>query len=191
VSVSLTGVAAGPVSLFVRHQKDAMSDAIIVALITAVGGVVAVLVAAAVNRTAKGSAGQPPAPTPRRFVGLRAEDGTFVCADADHGGRLVAGRLHLKAWETFEWVERDGKVHLVAHNGRYVAAELESDGALVADRAVASAWETFTPIRFPDGRVALLAGNGRYVSAGEQGVRATAESVSVCERFTVVELGTA
>ena len=49
---------------------------------------------------------------------------------------MVAGRPHLKAWETFEWVERDGKVHLIAHDGRYVAAELGSDGSLIADRVV-------------------------------------------------------
>ncbi len=99
-------------------------------------------------------------------VGLKSFDGSFVTADLNTDGELVANRPTLDAWETFEFFRLpDGKVALRACNGKFVGAKLHEHGQLVADRPYVQGWEAFTLHRLPDGKFAFQAFNGSYVSA--------------------------
>jgi len=99
-------------------------------------------------------------------VGLKSFDGSFVTADLNAGGEIVANRPKLDAWETFELFRLpDGKVALRACNGKFVGAKLHEHCQLVADRPYVQGWEAFALNRLPDGKFTFQAFNGSYVSA--------------------------
>lgn len=99
-------------------------------------------------------------------VALKSFNGSFVTAELNRNGELMANRATVDAWETFELFPLpDGKVALRAFNGKFVGAKLHQHCQLVADLPHVQSWETFTPQRLPDGKFAFQAFNGLYVSA--------------------------
>jgi hypothetical protein len=99
-------------------------------------------------------------------VGFKSFSGSFVGADIDRNGELMANGPKMNAWETFELFRLpDGKVTLRTCNGRFVGAKLHEHAQLVADRPYVRDWETFTIEQLADGKIAFLAFNNLYVSA--------------------------
>ena len=78
-----------------------------------------------------------------RRVGMKAANEKYVSADFNEGGRLVANRTHLDAWETFKLIKVGNKVAFKADNGKYVSADFNEGGRLVANRTHLDDWETF------------------------------------------------
>ncbi|MDJ0577839.1 MAG: hypothetical protein QNJ65_22100, partial [Xenococcaceae cyanobacterium MO_234.B1] len=77
-------------------------------------------------------------------VAFQADNGKYVSADFNEGGRLVANRDRLDAWETFKLIKvGSNKVAFQADNGKYVSADFNEGGRLVANRDRLDAWETF------------------------------------------------
>lgn len=99
-------------------------------------------------------------------VALRSFNGSFVTADLNMNGALLANRPRLDDWERFELFKLpDGKVSLRAWNGKFVGAKIHEQCQLVADLPHVRDWETFRPHRLPDAKFAFQAFNGLYVSA--------------------------
>ena len=99
-------------------------------------------------------------------VGLKSFNGSFVGADLNHNGALVATVPKMDAWEIFELFRLpDGKVSLRACNGKFVGSKLHEHCQLVADRPYMRDWETFTVKQLADGKIAFRAFNDLYVSA--------------------------
>ncbi len=123
-------------------------------------------------------------------VALRASNGKYVCADWENNDRLVANRVGIGEFETFEWIMLPGKrVALIACNGKYVSADRKKGDILVADRDASGDWEAFELVPLQGDRVALRASNGKYVCAdADQGGRliANRSQIKEWETFTVV-----
>lgn len=99
-------------------------------------------------------------------VGFKSFNGSFVGADLDRNGELMANGPKMDVWETFELFRLpDGKVTLRACNGKFVGAKLHEYSQLVADLPHVRDWETFPVEQLPDGKIAFKAFNGLYVSA--------------------------
>lgn len=99
-------------------------------------------------------------------MGFKSFNGSFVGADLNRNGELVAIVPKMDAWETFELFKLpDGKVSLRACNGKFVGAKLHEHCQLVADRPDIQDWETFTLTQLADGKIAFRAFNKLYVSA--------------------------
>jgi hypothetical protein len=99
-------------------------------------------------------------------VGLKSFNGSFVTAEINRNGELIANRPKMATWETFELFRLpDGKVTLRACNGKFVGTKLNKHGELVADRPYIRDWETFTVLQLADGKIAFKAVNDMYVSA--------------------------
>lgn len=99
-------------------------------------------------------------------VALKSFNGSFVTAELNMNGELIANRSKMDAWEIFEMFRLpDGKVALRAFNGKFVGAKLHQHCQLVADLPHVQGWETFTLQQLPDGKFAFRAFNGLYVSA--------------------------
>lgn len=103
---------------------------------------------------------------PGMKVGLKSFNGSFVTAEINRNGELIANRPKMSTWETFELFRLpDGKVTLRACNGKFVGTKLNKHGQLVADRPYVRDWETFTVLQLTDGKIAFKAVNDMYVSA--------------------------
>src|ERR1041384_5233705 len=99
-------------------------------------------------------------------VALQSFNGSFVTAELNMNGELIANRPKADAWEIFEMFRLpDDKIALRAFNGKFVGAKLHEHCQLVADRPYVQGWETFTLNRLSDGKFAFQAFNGLYVSA--------------------------
>jgi len=99
-------------------------------------------------------------------VGFKSFDGSFVGADLNRNGELMASVRKMDAWETFELFRLpDGKIALRACNGKFVGAKLHEHSQLVADLPYVRDWETFTILQLADGKIAFRAFNNLYVSA--------------------------
>jgi hypothetical protein len=99
-------------------------------------------------------------------VALQSFNGSFVAAELNMNGELIANRTKADAWEIFEMFRLpDGKIALRAFNGKFVGAKLHEHCQLVADRPYIQGWETFTLNRLSDGKFTFQAFNGLYVSA--------------------------
>lgn len=99
-------------------------------------------------------------------VALKAFNESFVAAELNTNGELIANRSWLRAWEIFELIRLvDNKIALRACNGKFVGAKLHESCQLVANRPYIQGWEAFTMHRLQDGKYALQAFNGLYVSA--------------------------
>jgi hypothetical protein len=103
---------------------------------------------------------------PGMKIGLKTFNGSFVGADINRNGKLMANGPKMDAWETFELFRLpDGKVSLRACNGKFVGAKLHEYNQLVADLPYVRDWETFSVEQLSDGKIAFKAFNGFYVSA--------------------------
>jgi hypothetical protein len=99
-------------------------------------------------------------------VALISFSGSFVTAELNMNGELIANRPKADAWEIFELFRLpDGKIALRAFNGKFVGAKLHEHCQLVADRPYIQGWEAFTLNRLSDGKFSFQAFNGLYVSA--------------------------
>jgi len=97
------------------------------------------------------------------YVAIRAANGQYLCAEGggsvgdDEGGKLMANRDQIGAWETFkmEWVTRPGDneygypLTLMSQLFSYVCAEGGGGGEVAANRSVAGPWETFLTVEPP------------------------------------------
>ena len=103
---------------------------------------------------------------PGTKVGFKSFNGSFVGADLNRNGELMASVHKMGTWETFDLFRLpDGKVALRACNGRFVGAKLHEHSQLVADLPYVRDWETFNILQLGDGKIALRAFNNLYVSA--------------------------
>jgi hypothetical protein len=99
-------------------------------------------------------------------VALKSFNGSFVAAELNMNGELIANRPKADAWEIFELFRLpDDKIALRAFNGKFVGAKLHEHCQLVADRPYIQGWEAFTLNRLSDRKFAFQAFNGLYVSA--------------------------
>ena len=108
----------------------------------------------------------PTGSTTSQRIALKANNGQYVSADLNQGGKLVANRNEISNWETFELIDQGGnKIGLRADNGQYVSADLNQGGQLFANRDQISDWETFELIKLDGNKIGLRADNKQYVSA--------------------------
>jgi hypothetical protein len=99
-------------------------------------------------------------------VALKSFNGSFITAELNMNGELIANRPMADAWEIFELFRLpDGKIALRAFNGKFVGAKLHEHCQLVADRPYIQGWEAFTLNRLSDGKFTFQAFNGLYVTA--------------------------
>jgi hypothetical protein len=126
-------------------------------------------------------------------VGLRAHaNGQIVTAEAAGAQPLVANRVVVDAWETFDFIDNaDGSVSLRAHaNNNYVDAPGGGASSLVADSPSLGAAEEFDLIYNADGSISLRAhANGKLVcaeSAGTQPLIANRTAIGAWEEFDLL-----
>ncbi len=86
--------------------------------------------------------------------GFKAQNGKFITADRNFGGKLVADRDFVGEWESFELIPAgDGLFSLKNTNGKFVGPHYELPGAratqLLADKGEALDWERFTVVEDP------------------------------------------
>lgn len=107
-----------------------------------------------------------PAPQARAWVALKASDGSYVTAERDSRGELIARASHIDLWERFGLIHlRDEKIALrAAANDQFVTAEINAGCDLVANRTAILGWESFKVVPQPNGGVALRAFNDKFVS---------------------------
>ncbi|CAF2504888.1 unnamed protein product [Rotaria sp. Silwood2] len=128
-----------------------------------------------------------------RVIALRSNaNGKFVCAENAGKNSLIANRVAVSSWETFNLIFLNGKNVALKScaNGKYVCAENAGDGPLIANRSQISLWETFRLIDRGNGKVALVAVNGKYVCADNYGnseLIANRTSVESWETFDLVQ----
>jgi aryl-phospho-beta-D-glucosidase BglC (GH1 family) len=100
---------------------------------------------------------------------LRASaNGSYVSADLNVGGGLIANRQTVQGWEKFRVITNtDGTISLQAlANNKYVSADLNQGGKLVAGAAGVLGWEKFRRVDLGNGTFGLQAlANNKYVSA--------------------------
>jgi hypothetical protein len=81
-------------------------------------------------------------------IGLRAQNGDFVCAEGGGGREIIASRTELHEWETFRLDKLgDDRVRLRAHLGQYVSVEDDVRDAVVARRGIPHEWTIFRLIQ--------------------------------------------
>ncbi|HEY0601810.1 MAG TPA: cellulase family glycosylhydrolase [Herpetosiphonaceae bacterium] len=93
---------------------------------------------------------------------------SYVSADLNQGGQLIANRPTASGWEKFLVVNNpDGTISLMSlANNKYVSADLNQGGRLVAKASGVLAWEKFRRVDLGNGTFALQAlANNKYVSA--------------------------
>ena len=126
-------------------------------------------------------------------VGLRAHaNGRIVTAESAGAQALIANRVIVDAWETFDFIDNaDGSVSLRAHaNGKYVDAPNGGASSLIADSTTLGPAEEFDLIYNADGSLSLRAhANGQLVcaeSAGAQPLIANRAAVGSWEEFDLL-----
>ncbi len=123
-------------------------------------------------------------------VAIQAGNGRFLCAEGGGNSTLVADRLALGPWETFDMIELgNNQVALKSVNGLYVCAENGGGSVVSVNRPRRGAWETFTLVAQQSGfAFKTSAGNYLTVPGGTGGsqVSATATQVSGGEIFQVL-----
>jgi subtilisin family serine protease len=127
-----------------------------------------------------------PAPASTSLGLLARANGRYVTADNYGDTALIANRVVIGAWETFDQIDAgSGYVALRARaNSRYVTA---GSGPLIASSASIGTAEKFEIIDNADGTVSLRAlANGRYVTAENGGgspLIANRDSIGPWEEF--------
>ena len=126
-------------------------------------------------------------------IGLRAHaNGQVVTAESAGAQPLIANRVVVDAWETFDFIDNaDGSVSLRAHaNSMYVDAPNGGASSLIADNPAIGPAEEFDLIYNPDGSVSLRAhANSQIVaaeSAGAQPLIANRTAVGPWEEFDIL-----
>lgn len=105
-------------------------------------------------------------------IGLKTNNGQFVCAEGGGGRELVANRPARGAWETFELIrlpQGGNQIALKASNGQYVCAEGGGGGAVNVNRPQVGAWETFELVPQGGNCVSFKTNNAQYLSAENGG----------------------
>lgn len=126
-------------------------------------------------------------PVQDKVVTLRTRNGHFLCSELSTPDcRLVADRLQVGGWETFELERLSGeRVRLRAANGKYVCAEDGGGRELVANRSHAGEWEEFCVVSLDNDLVALKTSRGKFVTVDAAGsVLANGSSVDEAEKFS-------
>ena len=126
-------------------------------------------------------------------VGVRAHaNGQIVSAESAGGQPLIANRVVVDAWETFDLIDNaDGSVSFRAHaNGRYVDAPNGGASSLIADSSAIGSAQEFDLIYNTDGSLSFRAhANVRFVtaeSAGTQPLIANRTAVGLWEEFDLL-----
>jgi Ricin-type beta-trefoil lectin domain/Cellulase (glycosyl hydrolase family 5) len=126
-------------------------------------------------------------------IGLRAHaDGQIVTAESAGSQPLIANRVVVDVWETFDFIDNaDGSVSFRAHaNGMYVDAPSGGASSLIANSPTIGAAEEFDLIYNPDGSVSFRAhADGQIVtaeSAGAQSLIANRTAVGPWEEFDIL-----
>ncbi|MBI4446625.1 MAG: hypothetical protein HY645_12035 [Acidobacteria bacterium] len=122
-------------------------------------------------------------------IGLRAQNGDYVCVEGGSNGPLVANRRELREWEIFELIPVSTReVLLRSESGNYVSVSEQPSHPLFAKSATVNQAEKFAVIA-AGGVISLRARNGFFVSAEEGGggrVVANARFVGLSEIFEKV-----
>lgn len=125
-------------------------------------------------------------------IGLRANaDGRVVTAENAGAAALIANRVVVDVWETFDLVDNaDGSVSLHAHaNGNYVDAP-NTTTSLIADSPTIGPNEEFDLIYNPDGSISLRAHSDSDIvtaeNAGASPLIANRTAVGQWEEFTLL-----
>jgi lysophospholipase L1-like esterase len=127
--------------------------------------------------------------TKAKRVALRCSTGHYLCAEGGGNGALVANRLTLGPWETFELIDLGNSLAaLKSVNGLYICAENGGGQNISVNRVRLGGWETFTLVPQGPG-VAFKTATGHFLSAvsgGGGGMVASATQIAGGEVFRVL-----
>ncbi|HYG82552.1 MAG TPA: SGNH/GDSL hydrolase family protein, partial [Pyrinomonadaceae bacterium] len=127
--------------------------------------------------------------TKAKRVALRSSTGHYVCAEGGGNGALVADRVNLGPWETFELIDLgNSQVALKSVGGLYVCAEQGGGQNVSVNRGRLGGWETFTLVpQGPGFAFQTAAGNFLSATSGGGGsVVASASLITPSETFRVL-----
>jgi lysophospholipase L1-like esterase len=127
--------------------------------------------------------------TKAKRVALRCSTGHYLCAEGGGNGALVADRLALGPWETFELIDLGNSLAaLKSVSGLYVCAENGGGQNISVNRGRLAGWETFTIVPQGPG-FAFKTLSGHYLSAtsgGGSSVVASATQLTGAETFRIL-----
>lgn len=107
--------------------------------------------------------------TKAKRVALRCGTGHYLCAEGGGNGALVADRVTLGPWETFELIDLgNSQVALKSVSGLYVCAENGGGQNISVNRGRLGPWETFTLTPQGPG-FAFKTATGHFLSATSGG----------------------
>lgn len=130
----------------------------------------------------------------RRIALQAAANNKYVCADNAGQLPLIANRIAIGPWETFELIDLgNGNVALqAAANSKIVTAESAGQLPLIANRNAIGLWETFKRIDLGNNNIALQAAvNSKYVCADNAGALpliANRNAIGQWETFKLIQL---
>ena len=127
--------------------------------------------------------------TNARRIAIRCASGHYLCAEGGGNGALVANRLALGPWETFDLIDLgNNQIALRSVSGLHVSVENGGGLAVTVNRGRIASWEIFTQIPQGSG-FALKTFNGLYLSATSGGgstVVGNANLITAAEIFRIL-----
>ncbi len=126
-----------------------------------------------------------------RRVAIRSKStGRYLSADGGGGGDLLANRVDLLPWETFEMIDLgNNKAALKSVNGKFVCADGGAGLIIKANRDRIAQWETFTIVPAGTG-FAFKNYLGNYLSVSSTAnnlvIGSTSSTLGVTETFYIV-----
>ena len=123
-----------------------------------------------------------------RTIALRSMAGKYVRAVGGGGDRLQADRTRIDDHEVYRVIELgNDKVALRTHSGHYLRAHVGGGSYLRADVTHIGSHEKFEIVDLGNGLVAVQTHNGHYLGALDGEVFAAFPSITLMERFAMVD----